>query len=73
MELRNSNGALLASNDNWQDDPEQAAQLKASGLGLPDPRESGIFASPPPGAYTAIPEGKDGGTGIGLSEIYNLQ
>lgn len=73
LELRNSNGALLAANDNWQDDPEQAAQLTASGLGLQDPRESGIFASPPPGAYTAILAGKNGGTGIGLSEIYNLR
>jgi hypothetical protein len=73
LELRNSNGALLAANDNWQDDPEQAAQLTASGLGLQDPRESGIFASPPPGAYTAILAGKNGGTGIGLVEVYNLQ
>ncbi|PYJ09239.1 MAG: hypothetical protein DMF06_10585 [Verrucomicrobia bacterium] len=73
LELRNSNGALLAANDNWQDDPEQAAQLTASGLGLQDPLESGIFASPPPGAYTAILTGKNGGIGVGLTEIYNLQ
>jgi len=73
LELRDSNGALLAANDNWQDDPEQAAQLIASGLGLQDPTESGIFSSPPPGAYTAILAGKNGGTGVGLSEIYNLQ
>ncbi|MEY2490322.1 MAG: hypothetical protein QOC70_2264 [Verrucomicrobiota bacterium] len=73
LELRNSNGALLAANDNWQDDPEQAAQLTASGLGLQDPRESGIFRSPPPGAYTAILAGKNGGIGLGLTEIYNLQ
>ena len=73
LELRNSNGALLAANDNWQDDPEQAAELTASGLGLQDPRESGIFSSPPPGAYTAILAGKNGGIGLGLTEIYNLQ
>jgi len=73
LELRNSNGALLAANDNWQDDPEQAAQLTALGLGLQDPRESGIISSPSPGAYTAILAGKNGGIGIGLTEIYNLQ
>jgi hypothetical protein len=73
LELRNSNGALLAANDNWQDDPEQAAELTASGFGLHDPRESGIFSSPPPGAYTAILAGKNGGIGLGLTEIYNLQ
>jgi hypothetical protein len=49
LELHNSNGALLASNDNWQDDPAQAAQLRANGLGLQDPKESGIFTSLPPG------------------------
>ena len=73
LELRDSNGALLASNNDWQDDPEQAAQLAARGLGLQDSAESGIFASPPPGAYTAILAGRGGTTGIGLTEIYNLQ
>jgi hypothetical protein len=39
---------------------------------LPDPKESGIFTSLPPGAFTAILAGKNGGVGIGLVEIYNL-
>ena len=26
----------------------------------------------PPGAYTAIESGKNGGTGVGLVEVYNL-
>ena len=72
LELRDSNGALLASNDNWQDDPAQAAQLSAHGLAPPNSLESGIFASLPPGAFTAILAGKNGGTGIGLVEIYNV-
>jgi hypothetical protein len=72
LELRDSNGALLVSNDNWQDDPVQAAQLTAHGLALSDPNESGIFQSLPPGAFTAILAGKNGGTGIGLVEIYNV-
>jgi hypothetical protein len=62
----------LPPNDNWQDDSASAALLSAHGLGLPDPNESGIFQSLPPGAFTAILAGKNGGTGIGLVEIYNL-
>ena len=72
LELHDGNGALLLSNDNWQDDPAEAAQLSAHGLALSDTAESGIFASLPPGAFTAILAGKNGGTGIGLVEIYNV-
>ena len=73
VELRDSNGMLLISNDNWQDDPASAAQLTAHGLAPADPAESGIFAVLAPGAFTAILAGKDGGVGIGLVEIYNVQ
>jgi hypothetical protein len=73
LELRDSNGALLVSNDNWQDDAASAAQLTANGLALPNPFESGIFTSLVPGAFTAILAGKSGGVGIGLVEIYNVQ
>jgi hypothetical protein len=71
LELHSSTGALLIQNDNWQDDPTQAAQLMALGLGLQDPSESGIVASLQPNAYTAILAGKNGGTGVGLVEIYD--
>ena len=73
LELRDSNGVLLIGNDNWQDDAAQAAQLSAHGLAPQNANESGIFASLPPGAFTAILAGKNGGTGIGLVEIYNVQ
>ena len=72
LELHDGNGALLISSDDWQEDPVQAAQLSAHGLAPQDPKESGIFASLPPGAFTAILAGKNGGTGIGLVEIYNV-
>jgi uncharacterized repeat protein (TIGR01451 family) len=72
LELHDGNGALLIANDNWQDDPTAAAQLSARGLALHNPLESGIFASLPPGAFTAILAGKNGGTGVGLIEIYNV-
>lgn len=72
LELHDGNGALLISNDDWQNDPGPAAELSARGLAPQDPKESGIFASLPPGAFTAILAGKNGGTGIGLVEIYNV-
>ena len=72
LELHDSNGAILASNDDWQSDAVSAGQLSAHGLALPDLKESGIFTSLPPGAFTAILAGKSGGVGIGLIEIYNL-
>ena len=73
LELHDSNGATLVANDNWFDDPVSAAQLVANGLGLQNSKESGIFTTLPAGQFTAILAGKDGGMGIGLVEIYNLQ
>jgi hypothetical protein len=57
LELRNGNGALIASNNNWQDDPSQASQIIASGLAPSSDLESAIIASLPPGNYTAIVRG----------------
>jgi hypothetical protein len=73
LELRDNNGALLISNDDWQDDPASASQLTLHSLAPQNDKESGIFATLPPGAFTAILAGKDGGVGIGLVEVYNVQ
>ena len=73
LELHDSNGATLISNDDWQSDPVSAAQLSAAGFAPTDPKESGIYTSLPPGAFTAILAGKNGGIGLGLVEIYNLR
>jgi len=72
LELRDGSGALLVLNDNWQDDPAQAAQLTALGLGLQHPNESGLVASLQPDAYTAVLAGNGGGTGVGLVEVYDV-
>ena len=72
LELHDSNGTTLISNDNWEDDPVSASQLILHHLAPQDFRESGIFASMPPGAFTAILAGKNGGVGIALVEIYNI-
>lgn len=72
LELHNANGATLIANDNWNDDSASADALTANGLALADPNESAIFTSLPPGQFTAILAGKNGATGIGTIEIYNL-
>ena len=73
LELHDGNGALLVANDNWGENSVSAAQLTSNGLGLQDPKESGIFISLPPGQFTAVLAGKDGGIGLGLIEVYNLK
>lgn len=72
LELRNSDGALLIANNDWQDDAAQAAALMAAGLAPTNPLESGIAATLPPGLYTALLAGLNKGAGIGLVEIYDL-
>ena len=71
LELRNQNGFLLRSNDDWMDDPLQAAEITAAGLAPSDPRESAIAASLPPGTYTAILAGLNDTEGVGVVEVYD--
>ena len=71
LELRNNNGTLLFANNDWQDDPVQAAEITAAGLAPTNSLESGIAATLPPGLYTALLTGLNNGTGNGLVEVYD--
>jgi hypothetical protein len=71
LELRDGNGTLLALNNDWQDDPTQAAELVAAGLAPANQLESGMAMTLLPGAYTALLDGLNHGTGVGLVEIYD--
>jgi hypothetical protein len=71
LELRDSHGALLASNDNWQDNPVSAAELIAAGLAPTNNLESAIATTLPAGSYTALLSGVNNGTGVGLVEVYD--
>jgi hypothetical protein len=71
LELRDGNGALLITDNNWQDNSIQAAELTAAGLAPSNNLESAIAASLPPGAYTALLSGMNGSSGIGLVEVYD--
>jgi hypothetical protein len=70
LELHDGNGVAIAFNDNWRE--TQEAEIEATGIPPTDDRESAIVASLPPGPYTAVLAGRNGGSGIGLVEVYNL-
>jgi len=72
LELRDANGALIISDNNWQDDAAQAAQISAVGLAPSSNLDAAIMATLPPGAYTALLLGNGGATGVGLVEVYDL-
>ena len=71
LELRDSNGTLLVSNDDWQDNPAQAAEITAAGLAPTNNLESAIAATLAPDLYTALFAGLNCGTGIGMVEVYD--
>ncbi len=71
LELRDSSGVLVASNDGWRS--SNSAQLLALGLAPTDNREAALIKSLPPGAYSATVRGRGAGQGIALFELYNLE
>jgi hypothetical protein len=72
LELHDTQGTVVASNDNWQTSPDQV-QIKNVGLAPTDTRESALMASPDAGHYTAIVRGVNNTTGVALVEVFRLQ
>jgi biotin carboxyl carrier protein len=69
LELLDSSGSVIASNDDWR---SGGVDLAALGLAPTDDRESTLVATLPAGAYSAIVRGKGNTVGVGLVELYNL-
>ncbi len=71
LELRDSDGNLVAFNDNWRD--TQEGIITSVGLAPADDREAALFATLAAGGYTAVVHGVNETTGIGLVEAYSLR
>ncbi len=72
LELHDGTGAVIGTNDNWQNDPG-AAQIQADHLAPTDNRESATIVTLAPGNYTAIVRGQNDTTGVALVEAFVLQ
>ncbi|HMG06851.1 MAG TPA: hypothetical protein VK581_15440, partial [Chthoniobacterales bacterium] len=71
LELYDSSGALLETNDNWMESANKQAIIDSS-LPPGSALEAAIVRVLPPAAYTAIVRGANNGTGIGVIELYDL-
>jgi hypothetical protein len=70
LQLFDGSGHPFWFNDNWKD--TQQAQIQATGLAPPNDLESAILQVLQPGHYTAVLSGKNGTTGVGLVEVYDI-
>jgi hypothetical protein len=68
LELHDGNGATIASNDDWK---SNQAVIQGTGLQPSNDAEAAILATNlAPGGYTAVLQGKNGGVGVGVLEVY---
>jgi len=72
LELHGPGSFVTVTNNNWRDDPAQAALIMATGLAPANDLESAIDATLPTGNYTAVVQGNNGTSGVALVEVYDL-
>jgi hypothetical protein len=70
LEVYDSDGTLLAANDNWR--TNQEAEILASAVPPTDDREAAVVSTLAPGAYSAVIRGANDTTGVALVEVYAL-
>lgn len=71
LELRDSSGNLIASNDNWEQ-AANATQIQTEGFAPAHASESALQTTLNPGSYTAVVRGVNNTSGIALVEVYDL-
>lgn len=71
LELYDSAGTLLASNDDWQSD-SQSYVLNNLNIAPTSFLEAALYRVLSPGAYTVTVRGVNNGTGIALAEVYDV-
>ena len=69
VSLYNSAGELIQFDDNWN---LNRAAVLMTGLAPGDEHEAATVVTLAPGAYTAIVQGANGGSGVALVEVYDL-
>ena len=72
LDMRNANGTLVFTNNDWQDNPVQAGIIATAGLAPSNDFEAAIAATLPPDLYTVLLAGLNKGTGNGLVEVYDI-
>jgi hypothetical protein len=70
LTIFDGNGVQIATNDNWTS--HQRTDITLTELAPKNELEAAYVAWFPAGSYTAILTGKNGGTGVGLVEVYRL-
>jgi glucose/arabinose dehydrogenase len=70
IELLRANGSLVLANDNWK--ATQQTEITNARIAPSNDKEAALIATLTAGNYTAIVTGKNGGTGVGLAEVYDL-
>lgn len=71
IDLYDAGGVLMASNDEWQQAVNRQ-EIINSRVAPTHTLESAILRNFDPGAYTAVVRDANGGSGIGLVELYDL-
>ena len=72
LQLHDSSGQTIASNDNWMDAPNRQEIINTT-MPPGNNLESAILISLAPGAYTATVRGVNNTTGMGLVEAYDIE
>ena len=72
LDLVNSSGTVVRSNNNWKDDPLQRSAIEAAGLAPSHDEEAALVETVTPGAYTVIVRGINRTAGVGLVEVYHI-
>jgi Calx-beta domain-containing protein len=72
IQLNRADGTVVATNDNWKDDPANQFQFGGTVYQPKDERESLLLATLQGGAYTVFLTGRNQTQGIALVEIYDV-
>lgn len=67
--VNQATGMIIGTNDNWGS-ASNASAITATSLAPTNPLESAMLITLDPGAYTVVVSGVNGGTGVGIVEVF---